>query len=81
MNIDSVYFDLEEKAKKLPDYINKLFLSIFDGKPVSMGTFGLKNDQVIDIVEVSMKYYYGDCELHPKKPSKDDLFEVIKMCL
>ena len=70
-----------DKAKKLPEYIDKLFMSIMDGKLVNMRTYGLKDDQVDNLVDVVLKFYYGDCELHPKVPSKEDIRGVVMNCL
>lgn len=66
-----------QKAAKLPGYIEKLFRSI-TGEAVTMESYGLKEDQITDVVELVLKTYYGDCQLHPKVPTREDLMEVTK---
>lgn len=69
---------VEEKAAMLPDLLDNLFTEILGGEKVNMRTYGLKEEQMEDVLNLVMERYYGDCELHPKVPTREDLLAVIK---
>lgn len=70
-----------EKAAKLPQYIEKLFTKIMGGKPVTMATYGMTEENLPKLVDLVMNFYYGDALLNPKQPTKEDVYQVAKASL
>ena len=78
-------FTLKEKsvrkqAEALPELLNKLFYRMI-GEPVTMATYGLKEEQVEAVADMAMKNFFGDISRHPRKASRDDLMAIIRSCL
>lgn len=70
-----------EKAAKLPGYIEKLFTKIMGGKPITMSSYGMTEENLPKLVDLVMDFYYGDALLNPKQPTKEDVYEVAKASL
>lgn len=71
---------IEEKAMRLPGILSNLFKDIL-GQRVTMGSYGLKQEEVKGFAEFIYKSYQGDFKNYLKIPSKEDVLFLVKQCL
>ena len=71
---------VREQAEALPGILNQLFHDM-TGEPVTMATYGLKEEQVEAVADMALTNYYGDVSRHPKTASREDLIRIIHSCL
>lgn len=69
-----------EQAAKLPDILEQLFQKII-GEPLTMKSYGLREDQVEAVADMALSNYKGDVSRHPKVATKAELISIIKSCL
>ncbi|MEZ4357914.1 MAG: iron-containing alcohol dehydrogenase [Eubacteriales bacterium] len=70
----------EEKARRLPDILSDLFEDIL-GQKVTMGTYGLKQEETDSFAEFIFNSYQGDFKNYLKMPTKEDISYLIKQCM
>lgn len=66
-----------EKAEKLPDICEKLFEELI-GEKLTLGGFGLKEEEIEPLADLIFKSYTWNLEFHPKVPNKEELINLIK---
>ena len=71
---------LREQAEALPDILNEFFYDMV-GEPVTMASYGLKEEQVEAVADMALTNYYGDVSRHPKVASREELIGIIRSCL
>lgn len=71
---------IREQAEALPNILDELFRHM-TGEPVTMTSYGLKEEQIEAVADMALTNFYGDISRHPRVASREDLIEIIRTCL
>lgn len=68
-----------EKAQELPRILRELYTDL--GVDVSFGKYGLKEDEIEKLADLCFVGFLQDINAHPKDVSREDVIELIQLCM
>lgn len=69
----------KEKAEKLPGLFEKLYQDL--DVHVSFSGYGLKESDLEEFVDLCFTGFKQDIDHHPKKVNREDIKDIVKMCM
>ncbi|MBQ6654061.1 MAG: iron-containing alcohol dehydrogenase [Erysipelotrichaceae bacterium] len=70
----------EQQAAALPKILKELFSEII-GEKLTMASYGLTEDKIEAVADMTLSSYGGDVSRHPRVADRDELIKIIRSCL